>query len=162
MPDLGDFPHRDRCAIVGIGATEFSRDSGRSDLTLATEASLAAIADAGLAPEDIDGIVRCDVDLVRHNDLVRRARARQTDLLGRGRPGRAWRPCAMVGQAVGAILSGQANTGPGVPLAERPVRDGATALARHRVEHSRSSAAAAPTTSSSIPTACSPRARSSP
>ena len=44
------FHHRDRCAIVGIGATDFSRDSGRSELTLATEASLAAIADAGLDP----------------------------------------------------------------------------------------------------------------
>ena len=44
------FHHRDRCAIAGIGATEFSRDSGRSVLSLATEASLAALADAGLAP----------------------------------------------------------------------------------------------------------------
>jgi hypothetical protein len=29
------FTHRDRCAIVGIGATDFSRNSERSDLTLA-------------------------------------------------------------------------------------------------------------------------------
>ena len=48
MPE--EFHHRDRCAIVGIGTTEFSRNSGRSDLTLAAEASLAAIADAGLTP----------------------------------------------------------------------------------------------------------------
>src|SRR6185369_12075543 len=51
-----EFSHRDRCAIVGIGATEYSRDAGRSDLTLATQAALAAIEDAGLAPGDIDGI----------------------------------------------------------------------------------------------------------
>ena len=63
------FHHRDRCAIAGIGATDFSRDSGRSDLTLATQAALAALADAGLTPRDIDGIVRCD-RTVRHNDLV--------------------------------------------------------------------------------------------
>ena len=35
--------HRDRCAIVGIGETDYSRNSGRSDLTLATQAALAAI-----------------------------------------------------------------------------------------------------------------------
>src|SRR4051812_39062509 len=69
---MGDdqFHHRDRCAISGIGATDFTRNSGRSVLTLATQASLAAIADAGLTPQDIDGIVRCDMDAVRSNDLV--------------------------------------------------------------------------------------------
>ena len=50
MRDDETFHHRDRCAIVGIGATDFSRDSGRSDLTLATQASLAAIADAEQSP----------------------------------------------------------------------------------------------------------------
>ena len=69
------FHHRDRCAIAGIGATDFSRDSGRSVLTLATEASLAALADAGLAPTDIDGIVRCDMDTGAPQRPRRRARA---------------------------------------------------------------------------------------
>ena len=50
---------RDKCAVVGIGQTAFSRDSGRSVLSLATEASLKAIADAGLTVDDIDGVVRC-------------------------------------------------------------------------------------------------------
>ena len=44
-------------AIVGIGATEFSKASGRSELQLACEAVTAAIADAGLAPGDVDGMV---------------------------------------------------------------------------------------------------------
>ena len=43
--------------IKGIGETEFSKDSGRSDLRLNLEASLTAIRDAGLTPGDIDGIV---------------------------------------------------------------------------------------------------------
>jgi acetyl-CoA acetyltransferase len=68
--ELEAYSHRDRCAIVGIGATDFSRNSGRSDLTLATQAALAALDDAALAPADVDGIVRCDMDLVRHNDLA--------------------------------------------------------------------------------------------
>lgn len=37
-------------AIVGIGATDFSKDSGRSELRLAAEAVTAALADAGLTP----------------------------------------------------------------------------------------------------------------
>src|SRR4051812_20371302 len=43
-------------AIVGIGATEFSKNSGRSELQLAAEAVLAAVADAGLQPSDVDGL----------------------------------------------------------------------------------------------------------
>jgi acetyl-CoA acetyltransferase len=44
-------------AIVGIGQTEFSKDSGRSELQLAAEAVAAALADAGMAPSDVDGMV---------------------------------------------------------------------------------------------------------
>jgi acetyl-CoA acetyltransferase len=46
-----------RAAIVGIGATEFSKASGRSELRLAIEAVEAALADCGLAPADVDGMV---------------------------------------------------------------------------------------------------------
>jgi acetyl-CoA acetyltransferase len=48
--------------IAGIGQTEFSKDSGRSELQLAAEASAAAIADAGLTPADIDGTVTFVLD----------------------------------------------------------------------------------------------------
>jgi acetyl-CoA acetyltransferase len=44
-------------AIVGIGQTEFSKDSGRSELQLAAEAVVAALADAGMKPSDLDGMV---------------------------------------------------------------------------------------------------------
>jgi 17-hydroxy-3-oxo-4-pregnene-20-carboxyl-CoA lyase len=53
---------RDRAAIAGIGQTEFSKASGRSELQLAAEASWAAIADAGLRPSDIDGMVTFAAD----------------------------------------------------------------------------------------------------
>jgi len=49
------FP-RSQAAVVGIGCTEFSRDSGVSVFTLATRAVKAAVADAGLRPSDIDGL----------------------------------------------------------------------------------------------------------
>lgn len=49
-------------AIVGVGATEFSKDSGRSELRLAGEAVLAALGDAGLKPSDVDGLVSFTMD----------------------------------------------------------------------------------------------------
>jgi len=51
-----------KAAIVGIGATDFSKDSGRSELRLAAEAVTAAIADAGLQPSDVDGLVTFTMD----------------------------------------------------------------------------------------------------
>jgi acetyl-CoA acetyltransferase len=100
---------RDRCAITGIGATEFSKKSGRSELTLATEASLAALADAGLTPADVDGIVSCDHDLVGYGDLAESLGIPNLTYWGMTGPGGS-APCAMVGQAVAAVLSGQATT----------------------------------------------------
>ncbi len=49
-------------AITGIGATEFSKDSGRSELKLAAEAVLAALADAALSPSDVNGLVTFTMD----------------------------------------------------------------------------------------------------
>ena len=51
-----------KAAIVGIGQTEFSKDSGRSELRLACEATLAALDDAGLEPRDVDGMVTFTMD----------------------------------------------------------------------------------------------------
>ena len=107
MPEA--FHHRDRCAIAGIGTTEYSRDSGRSVLSLATQASLAALADAGLSADDVDGIVRCNHDVVHHNDLVHALGMRRLDYFSEVGPGGV-APSAMVGEAVAAILSGQATT----------------------------------------------------
>ncbi len=53
---------RDKAAIAGIGATSFSTESDRSGVSLALEAIDRAIEDAGLAPTDIDGIVKYSVD----------------------------------------------------------------------------------------------------
>lgn len=61
-----------KASIVGIGATEFSKESGRSEMSLASEAVAAAIADAGLTPGDVDGMVTYssdnnpEVEIARH------------------------------------------------------------------------------------------------
>jgi acetyl-CoA acetyltransferase len=62
----------ERVVISGIGQTEFSKDSGRSSLRLATEAASAAIADAGLEPADIRGTVTFTQD---ENDEIALASA---------------------------------------------------------------------------------------
>lgn len=51
-----------KAAIAGIGATDFSKDSGRSELRLAAEAVNAALANAGLTPADVDGLVTFTMD----------------------------------------------------------------------------------------------------
>ncbi|MCA0303637.1 MAG: thiolase family protein [Proteobacteria bacterium] len=50
-------PLREKAAISGIGETAYTRGTPKSGLALQMEASLAAIADAGLSPRDIDGVV---------------------------------------------------------------------------------------------------------
>lgn len=51
-----------KAAIAGIGATEFSKDSGRSELRLASESVRAAVDDSGLQPSDVDGLVTFTMD----------------------------------------------------------------------------------------------------
>ena len=47
---------RGEVAIVGIGETAYTKASGRTAREIGAEAVERAIADAGLQPEDIDGI----------------------------------------------------------------------------------------------------------
>jgi acetyl-CoA acetyltransferase len=103
-----EWPLKERCAIAGIGATEFSKKSGRSVLALANEATLAAIADAGMTVDEIDGIVRCEHDIVRHNDLADSLGLRQLNYWGSAGTGGS-APCAMVAQAVAAVAAGLAR-----------------------------------------------------
>lgn len=60
-----------RAAIAGIGQTELSRHAGRTELQLACESVTAALADAGLSPADVDGLVSYTIDPVSETELVR-------------------------------------------------------------------------------------------
>ena len=48
---------RDRSCVTGIGETAYVRGATKSAFELQIEASLKAIADAGLTPRDIDGVI---------------------------------------------------------------------------------------------------------
>lgn len=60
-----------RAALVGIGQTEFSKESGRSELQLACEAVSAALDDAGLTPADVDGLVTFTLDNNEEMEVAR-------------------------------------------------------------------------------------------
>ena len=60
-----------KTAIAGYGATEFSKNSGRSELRLATEATLAALADAGLDPSEVDGMSTFTMDNNSEQEIAR-------------------------------------------------------------------------------------------
>jgi acetyl-CoA acetyltransferase len=62
---------KDQAAIVGIGATDFSKNSGRSDLRLAAEAVKAALDDCGLKPSDVDGMTTFSLDFSDEIEVAR-------------------------------------------------------------------------------------------
>lgn len=100
---------KDKCAIVGIGWTKYSRFSGVSVLSLAAEACKKAIDDSGLSVKQIDGIVThnmsdsaCPQEVAACLGLPE---LRYHAELWAGGTGSA----AMVATAAAAVISGMAN-----------------------------------------------------
>jgi acetyl-CoA acetyltransferase len=100
---------RDRAAIAGIGATEFSKNSGRSELRLAVEAVTAALADAGLEPKDVDGYSTFSMDNNPAIEINRWIGGGDLRFFSRVHYG-GGAACATVMQAAMAVASGVANT----------------------------------------------------
>ncbi|MFN3602784.1 MAG: lipid-transfer protein [Dietzia sp.] len=97
-----------RAAIVGIGATDFSKDSGRSELRLAAEAVRAAVADAGLQPSDVDGLVSFTMDTNTEIAVARAAGVGSLNFFSRIHYG-GGAACATVQQAAMAVATGVAE-----------------------------------------------------
>jgi len=95
-------------AIVGIGATEFSKDSGRSELQLAAEAVRDALADAGLRPSDVDGLVTFTMDANAEIAVARELGIPSLSFFSRIAYG-GGAACATVQQAAMAIETGMAS-----------------------------------------------------
>ena len=95
-------------AIAGIGATEFSRDSGRSELRLAVEAVRAALDDAGLSPAELDGLVTFTMDANAEIAVARELGVAELTFFSQvGYGGGA--ACATVQQAAMAVATGAAS-----------------------------------------------------
>ncbi|MFF2958146.1 lipid-transfer protein [Streptomyces sp. NPDC057963] len=97
-----------RAAVVGIGATEFSKDSGRSELKLAVEAVRAALDDAGLTPADVDGLVTFTMDTSPEITVAQAAGIGELSFFSRIHYG-GGAACATVQQAALAVASGAAD-----------------------------------------------------
>lgn len=97
-----------RAAIVGIGATEFSKDSGRSELTLAVEAVRAALDDAGLTPAEVDGMVTFTMDTSPEITVAQAAGIGELSFFSRVHYG-GGAACATVQQAALAVAAGVAE-----------------------------------------------------
>jgi acetyl-CoA acetyltransferase len=98
----------DRAAIAGIGQTEFSIHSGRSERRLAVEAIGAALADAGLTVSDVDGLVTFDMDSNDPASLAETMGIRQLSFFAASLYGGGG-GCATVMQAAMAVASGSAE-----------------------------------------------------
>jgi acetyl-CoA acetyltransferase len=100
---------RNKAAIVGVGQTEFSKDSGRSTLHMALEAILEALGDAGLQAKDVDAVVKMsanddifEIDLLRSLDLPNLRFFTEV-------PHGGGAACGTIAGAVAAVVSGMAD-----------------------------------------------------
>jgi acetyl-CoA acetyltransferase len=96
-------------AIAGVGQTEYSKASGRTELALACEAVHAALADAGLGVDDVDAVVRYDWDNVDELTLATHMGFRNLGWMSQaGDGGPAGN--AVIAHAAAAIEAGLATT----------------------------------------------------
>ena len=95
-------------SIAGIGATEFSKNSGRSELRLAAEAVQSALADAGLTPADVDGLVSFTMDTNAEIAVARAVGIPELTYFSRIHYG-GGAACSTVQQAAMAVATGVAD-----------------------------------------------------
>lgn len=97
-----------QAAIVGIGATEFSKNSGRSELRLAVEAITAALDDAGIDRAEVDGLSTYTMDNNPEIEVFRNIGGRQLKFFSRIHYG-GGAACAPIMQAAMAVATGVAE-----------------------------------------------------
>ncbi|MFI7449139.1 lipid-transfer protein [Nonomuraea sp. NPDC049714] len=100
---------RARAAVAGIGATDFSKDSGRSELRLAAEAVFAALDDAGLSPSEVDGLVTYTQDANQEIAVAREVGIGELSFFSRVEYG-GGAACGTVAHAAMAVATGAADT----------------------------------------------------
>jgi acetyl-CoA acetyltransferase len=95
-------------AIIGTGQTEFAKDIGRPERTIALEAIRAALDDAGVTPAEVDGLVRFNLETTSEVEIARNLGIPNLRFFAEvGYGGGAG--CAVVGLAAMAIVTGRAQ-----------------------------------------------------
>jgi acetyl-CoA acetyltransferase len=102
-------PLREVSAIVGVGHTEYSRQSGVTTLTLATRAIKSALDDAGLSVRDVDGVACHRVGDSADPGLVAQALGIADLRFGRDILGGGSTCITPLDEAAMAVASGQAK-----------------------------------------------------
>jgi len=101
-------PLKDRAAIVGIGQTEFSKESGRTELQLACEAVKASLDDAGLTAADVDGLITFTMDTSDETEVARNLGIPALSMFAQV-PYGGGAACGTVLQAAMAVATGTAD-----------------------------------------------------
>jgi acetyl-CoA acetyltransferase len=97
-----------KAAVVGIGATEFSKASGRSELQLALEACVAACEDAGVEPSQVNGLSTFTMETNPESEIMRGLGIPELTHFSRIHFG-GGAPCATVQYAAMAVAAGAAD-----------------------------------------------------
>lgn len=100
---------KDEAAIAGIGLTDFTKNSGVSELSLAAQCIVAACDDAGVSPGEIDGLVSYTLDSTDEIEVARAVGASDLTFFSRINYG-GGAAVGTIAQAAMAIATGQATT----------------------------------------------------
>ena len=106
---MNDISISGRAAIAGLGTTEFSKNSGRTEIRLAMEATLAALADAGIDPSEVDGFSSYTIDKVPEYEIARLLGANNVKFFSQV-PHGGGAACAPILHAAMAVATGIAKT----------------------------------------------------
>src|SRR5260370_7993799 len=99
-------PLRDQVAVVGIGQTSFGKGRPASEFSLACQAIVAALAECGIPPSEVDGLASYTMELNREVDVARNVGLGDITFFSQvGYGGGAG--CGTVLQAAMAIATGQ-------------------------------------------------------
>lgn len=99
---------RDKAAIAGIGQTAFAKQLPGTEKELACRAVLAALDDAGISPDEVDGLCSYTMESTEEMELARTVGLGDIRFFSQiGYGGGAG--CATIGHAAMAVVTGQAD-----------------------------------------------------
>jgi acetyl-CoA acetyltransferase len=101
---------KDATAVVGIAETAFAKKLEPSEKQLAIQAILAALGDAGIAPDEVDGFASYSMETTDEVEIAKNIGAGDVTFFGQVGYGGGAGP-AVVGQLCAAVATGQCKVG---------------------------------------------------